>query len=286
MSLGSRLILLLVSFLLLIPFYGCTQEDPDSITVLCGSAAKPAVEKAAQVFEQETGLKVHVHYGSSGDMLSELRTDKKGDLFISGSNDYIARAERARVIDTGSEKILAYLVPVIAVQKGNPKNFTSLGDLLTPGMKVAIGNPRSVGVGLYAYEIFDTEGILEDVRDAETIVSYADNCQDLAGLLVSKTVDAVIGWDVFAAWNPDDIDIVPIEPALIPRINYIQGAVCSPSDDKTTAQLFLDYLSSPAGRAIFADLGYMISEDEARAYAPDAAIGTEYRFPDDYLPLA
>jgi molybdate transport system substrate-binding protein len=290
MSLKSRLALLAMSFLLAVPLCGCDNEtqlpgvEEGAMAVFCSSVARPAVEQAAQDFEQETGIKISVISGSSGELLERLKEERKGDIYISGSNDFMAGAVRVRVIDTDSVEILAYLVQVIAVQEGNPKNITSLEDLLSSGVRVAIGDPRSVSIGLYAYEIFETNGILDDFRDAGTVVAYADTSEDLAGLLVSKSVDAVIGWDVFAAWHPDDIDIVPIETDMIPRINYIQAALCSFSDNND-AQQFLEYLSSTFGRATFHELGYMLSEDQAREYAPSAEVDQEYRIPDDYVPL-
>lgn len=285
MSFKSRLVLALVSFLLVTPFWGCSKEDPNSIVVLCGSVANPAIEKAAWAFEAETGIKVIINSGSSGEILSRLRDDKKGDLYIPGSSDYMARAKRARVIDTDSEAILAYLVPVIAVQKGNPKNITRLTDLLKSGVRVAIGDPMSVCSGLYAYEILEAEGLLDDVREARTFVAYALTCQETADMLASKKVDAVIGWDVFGAWYPDDIVIVPIRPDQMPRLGYIPGAVCSSSDKKEKARQFLDYLSSVAGQSVFSGLGYITESAQAKKYAPKAEIGKEYLIPDDYLPL-
>jgi molybdate transport system substrate-binding protein len=102
---------------------------------------------------------------------------------------------------------------------------------------------------------------------------------------IEKGLDAVMGWDVFANWNPDTTDVVYLEPDQIPRLAYVPGAVCTFTKNRANAQKFLDYLASPAGQAIFSKWGYLVTEDEARQYAPDAEIGGEYRMPDDYEPL-
>jgi molybdate transport system substrate-binding protein len=243
------------------------------------------MEEAARSFEELSGIKVYLNFGGSGTMLSQLKIARRGDLYIPGSPDFMAKAERGDVVYADSSTILTYLVPAILVQKGNPKNIKSLDDLLKPGNRVAIGDPMSVCVGLYAYEILEGEGLLDDVRKARTFVTYTESCEKTASLIVLKAVDAVMGWDVFANWNPDTTDVVYLEPEQIPRIAYVPGAVCTFTKNRAKAQEFLDYLASPAGQAIFARWGYVTTEQEARKYAPGAEIGGEYRIPDDYVPL-
>ena len=104
-------------------------------------------------------------------------------------------------------------------------------------------------------------------------------------LVVLKSVDAVIGFRVFSKWNQDAIDIVDIQPEQIERISYIPGAISTFSKDRKSARKFLDFLTSPEGRKIFAKWGYIATEREARKFAPNAEIGGEYILPDNYKPL-
>ena len=48
---------------------------------------------------------------------------KTGDIYIPGSPDYMIKSENKKITDPATTKILAYLVPVIAVQHGNPRNI-------------------------------------------------------------------------------------------------------------------------------------------------------------------
>ena len=61
-------------------------------------------------------------------------------------------------------KIISYLVPAILVPAGNPGNIQTLADLAKPGVEIGIGNPETVCVGLYAYEILEYNGLLEAVE--------------------------------------------------------------------------------------------------------------------------
>ncbi len=272
--------------LALIPVYGCSGGEQKTITAFVGSATKPAMEEAAQAFEEETGIKVYLNFGGSGTVLSQLKIAKEGDLYIPGSPDYMLMAERDGVVNADTIKIIAYLVPAILVQKGNPKNIQSLSDLAEPGIEVGIGDPETVCVGLYAYEIFKYNNFLDDIKEAGTIVTYAESCSKTASLIALKSVDAIMGWRVFASWNPDTTDVVFLEPDQVPRLAYVPGAISKFTRDSESAQRFLDFLVSPEGQAIFSKWGYLTTEDAARAYAPGAEIGGEYQLPGDYQPLA
>lgn len=275
--------LLLAGLLVLMVFNGCSQGQQKTITAFCGSASKPAMEEAAAAFREETGIEVFLNFGGSGTILSQMKLSKSGDLYIPGSPDYMAIAEQDGLVDPESVKIISYLVPAILVQKGNPKNITSLSDLAKPGIEVGIGNPEAVCVGLYAVELLEYNHLLQEVGG--NIVTYAESCDKTASLVALKAVDAVIGWDVFSAWSPQTTDIVYLKPEQISRLAYIPGAISTFTRDRENARKFLDFLVSPQVQEIFHKWGYIATETEARKFAPDAEIGGEYKLPDTYKPL-
>lgn len=279
----KRLVLLLAGLLILIPISGCAKGEQKTITAFVGAASKPAMEEAAQTFKAKTGIRVYCSYGGSGIMLSQMKLSKSGDLYIPGSPDYMIKAERDGVVDPESVKRISYLIPVIAVQHGNPKNIRTLSDLARPGIRVGIGNPEAVCVGLYAIEILGHNHLLTEV--SKNIITHAESCEKVATLLALKSVDAVIGWHVFHDWDPDTIDVVYLRSEQLPRIAYIPGAVTMFSQYRDSAQNFLDFLVSSQGQEIFHKWGYIATESEAKKLAPEAEIGGEYKFPKTYAPL-
>lgn len=268
---------------MLIPIGGCAKGELKTITAFCGSASKPAIEEAAQTFEEKTGIKVYLNFGGSGAMLSQMQLSKSGDLYIPGSPDYMAKAERNSVVDPESLKIISYLIPAILVQEGNPKNILSLSDLTKPGIKVGIADPESVSIGLYVYEILKHNNLLEEV--GENIVTYGESYSKIVSLVALKTVDVIIGWRVFSKWNSDALDVAYLKPEQIPRLSYIPGAISTFTEGKESARKFLDFLASPQGQKIFSEWGYIATENEARSFAPEAKIGGEYKLPETYEPL-
>jgi molybdate transport system substrate-binding protein len=253
-----------------------------SITAFCGSASKPAMEEAATQFEHETGIRVDLHFGGSGTMLSQMKLARRGDLYIPGSPDYMSKAIQEGMVDPESVAIIAYLILAIDVQRGNPKNIHTLADLARPGIRVGIGNPEAVCVGLYAVEVLERNGLLKQVQ--HNIVTHAPSCSATASLVAMQKVDAVIGWRVFSEWNPDKIEAVFLKPHEVSRLAYIPAAISTYSHDNKEAQQFIDFLISAEGQKIFAKWGYIATEKEARVFAPQAEIGGEYRLPADYTP--
>ncbi len=263
------------------PFSGCTTREDTSppVTVLCGAASKPAMEECAAAFERETSIGVDVQFGGSGHMLSQLQMGGRGDLYIPGSPDYMRMARRAGVVHD-SVTILAYLVPAILVQNDNPRNIRSLADLQKEGIAVGSGNPTAVCAGLYAVELLENAGLLDNV--SKNVVVHTESCSKTAAVVSLKKVDAVLGWRVFAAWNPRRIEAVPIDPGMVPRLGYVPAAICRGAPNPGGVRRFLAFLAGPEGQHIFAKWGYLATKREARKHAPDASIGGRYRLPDRF----
>ncbi len=267
------LILALVAAVLVFAGMGSSLSTmEEKIVVFAGAASAPVLEEAARLFEAKHGIKVELRLGGSGSVLSAMRISKAGDLYIPGSPEFLLQAAELGVVNltAGHVEILAYLVPAIIVQKGNPSNITSLEDLARPGLRVGIGDPQSVCVGLYAKELLERNGLWESV--SRNIVVYAQSCDALAALVPAKAVDAVIGWHVFQAWTPQKADIVWIGPSKIPKIGYIAGATTIFTHDEALAAAFLEFLASEDIQSIWTRYGYFATEQQARIRAPNAQI--------------
>ena len=301
----SRIITLFLCFLLLLSVMlaGCSGSDESTaastpavtadmpvtgshtLLMYAGAASKPPTEEAIQTFEQRTGIKVEVTFGGSGKVLSDMKLAKQGDLYFPGSSDYMEKAKKEGDVVSGTEARVAYLVPAINVQKGNPKNIQTLQDLTKQGVKLAIANPESVCVGLYAVEIIETNLSAEEKAALRSnLLNYTDSCEKTATAISLKQVDAVIGWSVFEDWDPDNILTVSLPASSIPRVGYLPIAVSRYTDNQAVAQEFIDFLMSEEGQAIFAKYGYFTAPDQAFAYVgEERPVGGEYVLPLDWV---
>lgn len=246
------------------------------VVVFAGSASQPPLEEAAQAFREQTGTPVVLHLGGSGAMLNQIRLTGAGDLYIPGSPDYMEKAREFSLID-GEPAILAYLVPAIVVAKGNPKEISGLEDLNRPSLRVGMADPDGVCVGLYAVEILEVNGLSDKVRP--NLRGMVESCAKVAAMIPLNLVDAVLGWREFAAWNPDELEVVLLAPEEIPRLATIPAARLYHAKNREGASAFIAFLQSEQGRAIFTKWGYLTEERTVRAFAPQARIGGLYTLP-------
>lgn len=249
-----------------------------------GAASKPPTEEAMQAFKEKTGISIEVVFGGSGKVLSQMKLVKEGDLYFPGSSDYMEKAKKDGDVIADTEKIITYLVPAINVQRGNPHDIQTLNDLTKPGLKVAIADPESVCVGLYAVEILEKNLSAEEMTAFQVnLLNYTESCEKTATAISLKQVDAVLGWSVFEHWDPELIQTIPLAAEQIPRIGYIPIAVASYTKKQDAAQQFVDFLTGPEGQAIFAKYGYFATPDEAIAYiGQEKPVGGEYTLPADW----
>lgn len=276
--------LLGITILSLFIFIQNVQSASERILVFAGAASKPVTEEAAQVFKKKFGIPVDVVFGGSGFVLSQMKLTKKGDLYFPGSSDFMQMAKREGLVYPESEKILAYLIPAINVQKGNPKRIHALGDLAKDGRRVAIANPEMVCVGAYAVEVIEKNlNPAQKQRLKKNLVNYTESCEKTANAISLKAVDAVLGWEVFQNWDSQRIETIYLKPEEIPRIGFIPIAISKFTRDKTLAQKFIDFLLSSQGKAIFQKYHYLTDIHQARQFTKsDTPVGGEYILPDEW----
>ena len=210
---------------------------------------------------------------------------KKGDIYFPGSSDFMETAKRKGAVYQETERKVVYLVPALNVRKGNPKNIRKLGDLVAPGLRVAIARPDTVCVGLYAVEIIEkrlTKAQIKALR--KNIVNYTESCEKTATTISLNTADAVMGWSVFKYWDPGRIETVNLAKEEILRVGYIPIAVSRYTKDKGSAQKFIDFILSDEGKAIFRKYHYFMTPEEAyRHIGVPKPVGGEYSVPAEWI---
>jgi molybdate transport system substrate-binding protein len=271
--------------LALVALVACQGGDdgPTPLTVFCGSASKPPMQRIADEYREATGVPVELIYGGSGTLLSQMMLAERGDIYLPGSPDYIALAQRRQQIVPGSERVVAWLVPALIVPQGNPAGITELADLARPGLRVGIGNPETVCLGLYGIEILEHNGLLKTVMP--NVVTFGASCSKTADLAAMGSVDVILGWRVFEGWNPDRMDAIMLEPGQAPRISTVPIAISIHSQQPDGAQRFIDFVLAEPGQRAYAEAGYLTERDAALALASGATIGGAYALPAGWLEL-
>ena len=232
--------------------------------VFCGAAFKQPMEEIAKAFSEKTAIKVTVTYGGVGTLLSQIMLTKQGDLLVVPSEYIMQQARSKGVIVPGSIESLAYVVPAINVQKGNPKNIKGLEDLARPSLRLAIANPELVFTGMLAVEIIQRSLTADQIKQLkQNIVTYPEDFNKLATTLILGNVDVIMGLHNLNQWYPNKIDTVRLKTREIQRVGAGQVAILLNSKNIAHAEKFKSFIVSREGQKIFARFNYFPTPQEA-----------------------
>jgi molybdate transport system substrate-binding protein len=235
-----------------------------TITIFAAAASKPAIDDICQEFKQKYGVEIAVNYGGGGEVLSRMILAQTGDIYIAPEQRFMDTATEKQAVHPDTIQSIAYMIPVIAVPKGNPAQITCLADLARPGVRLAITRPESTLLGKYAPEIFEKAGLGEAIQS--NIITYASDPNILLALLVTGQVDAGILWHFYRTLAPDDIETISLSSEQLTGIGEMQIAVSAYSKDAKTAQSFIDFAISDDGKALFEKNGYITDSEELKQY--------------------
>jgi molybdate transport system substrate-binding protein len=240
------------------------------IRVAAAADLKFAMQDVAAQFERESGTKVDVTYGSSGNFFSQLQNGAPFDLFFSADIDYPLKLEAAGFAEPGT--LYEYAVGRIAIwTPADAKvDVRRLGwkALLSPSVqKISIANPEHAPYGRAALAALQKAGIYEQVK---TKLVYGESISQAAQFVQSGNAQAGIvamslavspGMKAGKRWE------IPVD--MHPSIEQT-AILLRNSKNKASARAFLEFVKSEAGRATLGKYGFTIPGTKAAAPSPSS----------------
>ncbi|MGP8320151.1 MAG: molybdate ABC transporter substrate-binding protein [Methanosarcinaceae archaeon] len=230
---------------------------PQSLMVHCGVGMKEPMDEIGLLFKDKYGILIDYNYLGSGHLLNQIELAQIGDVYQPGAMYYFDIAKNKDFI--GYEKLVAYHVPVIAVPKGNPANITCLADLGKPGLRLAMGDPEACAIGKLGNSILEKNGIKDSVE--KNTIALGATVNALIIYISTGEVDAVITWRESVLFFPDKTDIVEI-PGDENIIKTIPIGVLEFSKNDEYARIFVDFVTSDEGKAIYEKYGFVPYSDD------------------------
>jgi molybdate transport system substrate-binding protein len=234
----------------------CQLCAAQEITVAAAADLQSAMQDVAARFERETGIKVKVIFGSSGNFFQQIQNGAPFDMFFSANLDYPKRLEAAGLIENGSYYQYAKGKIVVWVPKDSKINLNSgLKALLDPSVKkIAIANPLHAPYGQAAVSAMQKEGIYDSAKDKFVL---GENISQTASFVVSGSADiGVVALSLALSPNmrdkgrykeiPTD-EYSPIEQTCV---------ILSSSKNKEIAQQFLTYFKTAAVGDLLVGYGF------------------------------
>lgn len=238
-----------------------TSEKTIVLYVLSGAGLMKPMNELIQQFQQKYGVKVVVDYGGSGEIFAKLKMGQ-GDVFVPGSYYYAEQALKDNFIIPSTLVNITKHIPVIGVPVDNPANIHNLTDLLEPGFKIAIGDPRACAIGKVAYKIFKKNGLWdnfeEKMKRGEVILAPTVN--QLLLYLVTGQVKAAIIWEDLATWSQahGKVEIIEIPPSenIIKTIPAAVTVYAEKNGKLKIAEEFVEFISSSEGLKVWEKWGF------------------------------
>jgi molybdate transport system substrate-binding protein len=230
-----------------------------TVRISAAISLKDALEEISKQYETDTGVKVELNLGASGQLMAQIREGAPIDLFISAAQKQVDDLSHSGLIDESSRTIVAKnsLVLIVPIdQKDAVKSFAELSEASVK--RIAIGQPRTVPAGEYAMQVLKTLEIDQAVKDrlvfganVRQVLDYVARGEVEAGI-VYKTDALQAAKEVRVVATAKDEDHKPIEyPATI-----IKG-----SAHAREAEKFLKYLSGKEAKKSLVDHGFALPDE-------------------------
>ena len=244
---------------------GCSAFATDmKLNVFAAAGAKMAIDEICENYTVLYGVNIEINYGGGGEVLSRMILTKSGDIYIAPEQRFMDSAMAKQAIDPDTIKNLAYMIPVIAVAKGNPKQITCLADLAKPGIRVAITRSETTLLGKLAPEIIEKAGLTASIE--KNIVTTASDPNNLLTMLIMGSVDAGIIWNFYGISAEDKLEIIVLTPEQLTGIGQMQAAQSAYCTNSRIALKLLEFIISPQSKSIFKKYGYITDTEEVKKY--------------------
>lgn len=225
--------------------------------VAAASDLKFAMTEIAARFEIDTGRKVALNFGSSGNFARQIQQGAPFELFMSADEDFVFRlAEAGLTRDRGT----LYAIGRIVLYA--PKGSTLALDPELKGLqagwstvrKFAIANPEHAPYGRAAQEALRALRLWDLVQPKLVL---GENIAQAAQFVTTRSAEAgIVALSLALApelQRQGDYVLLPESLHNPLRQRMVLTARAGP-----TATLFYDYLKQPAARAILKNYGFVL----------------------------
>ncbi len=228
------------------------QEKPE-ILVFGAASLTESLQDLGKAWEAKTGQPVTFSFGASSDLARQIQAGAPADVFFSADTAKMDALEKARLVRAEDRQEFLSNILVVIVPASSKRRIRSPQDL--GGLpRLAVGDPESVPVGIYAKKWLEGLGLWEKIRpilvptlDVRSTLAAVDSDAVSAGI-VYRT-DAAVAKSARVAF----------EVSHGPEIAYAVAPLAA-SVNRKAAEEFVRFLAGEEGRAEFRRRGFLIRD--------------------------
>jgi molybdate transport system substrate-binding protein len=236
----------------------CRSASAQGLTIAAASDLQSALPAIASQFEKETGQRVRLTFGSSGNFFTQIENGAPFDIFLSADGNYPRRLEHSGLAERASlyEYATGRLVLWTRTDSGLDlrRGLALLADARV--RRIAIANPEHAPYGRAAVAALRHEGLYERVREKFV---FGENISQAAQFAHSGSADVGI-LALSLALSPalrNSGTYVEIPESWHPPLDQAAIVIAS-SRQKALARQFIDHLKTPDSVRILQSYGFAV----------------------------
>ena len=253
----SKLTTLLSFFLILVLMACGVQTMPAAsgteLTVAAAADLQFAFTDIARLFEEQTGHKVTLVFGSTGQAAQQIENGAPYDLFAAANIDFVEQLAEKKLVLPDSVALYAQGRIVLAVNRQSGVTAATLTDLKSPSIKhVAIANPEHAPYGAAAMQALQSTRMWEQTQDK---LVFAENIQQ--ALQFVRTGDVEVGILALSVADVPEVTWTLIDESLHQPLKQALAVVAS-SPHPELAREFAAFINGEYGRPIMQRYGFTL----------------------------
>ena len=223
------------------------------LTVLVTASLTNSFEKIGEVFmSRYLNVSVRFNFAGSATLVTQIQQGAPVDIVAMADTINMNKVLSSGDVDKKSISILARNKLAILVQRGNPQNLKTLGDLTRSGLKVVLCD-LAQPCGRYASIVLSKANVSFAVASRE---ASASGVVSRIGL---GEADAGIAYLTDGLVTGDKVDAVKIADNFNLVAEYPIGVATKPNTkDKSAIGAFIAMTKSSVGRKILAENGFIL----------------------------
>jgi molybdate transport system substrate-binding protein len=224
------------------------------------------MQQIAADFEHETGHRVRIVTGATGNLFAQIENGAPFDVFLAADESAPARLEADRFAAAGSR--FTYAVGRLVLWSATPGFVDGRGDVLrrVAFRHLAVANPKLAPYGAAAMQVLDALALLEALRPK---IVEGENVGQTAQFVASGSAE--VG---FVALSQVVTPAGPVAGSywVVPGRLYSpirqQAVLLGRAASNPAARALVDYLRGARALSIIRGYGYALADDVERPAPP------------------
>jgi molybdate transport system substrate-binding protein len=237
-----------------------------TLTIFAAASLTEVFTQMGADFEAaHPGTSVVFNFAGSQQLAQQLAQGAPADGFASANPRQMQVAIEAGRVAEGAPQVFASNRLVVVLPADNPGDVATLADLTRPGLKLVLA-AEDVPVGAYSRTFLDRAAasgdFASDYREAvlDNVVSYEQTVKAVLTKVLLGEADAGIVYSSDVTPDvADQVRQIAIPDTLNTSATY-PIAMVEDAAQPDLAQMYIEYVLSPAGQSTLAEYGFLAVE--------------------------